>query len=77
MIVVADAFEREARRGWYPFTTGHGVPEWGCLNSTKNNVADERLMLLARCGVSAVRLEVERDPEIEIPDLEALNVAGT
>lgn len=77
VIVISDAFEREAPRGWYPFTIGNGPPEWGRLESKRNTAVDERLTLLSKLGVSAVRLDVERDPEIMIPELESLDVTGT
>lgn len=76
VIVISDAFEREAPRGWYPFTIGKGQPEWGRLHAKKNTAIDERLALLAGLGVSSVLLEVERDPEIMIPELESLDVPG-
>ncbi|TAL81548.1 MAG: DUF58 domain-containing protein [Beijerinckiaceae bacterium] len=77
VIVVSDAFEHERPRGWYPFATGSGRPEWGRFDVKTPAAKDERLMLLAKCGVSAVRLDVEHDPEIMIPELEALDVAWT
>jgi len=77
VFVVSDAFEHERPRGWYPFATGGGRPAWGRFDSKMPAPEDERLMLLAKCGVSAVRLDVEQDPEITIPELEALDVAGT
>jgi uncharacterized protein (DUF58 family) len=76
VFVISDAFERQAPRGWYPFTIGRGQPEWGRFHGKKNNAIDERLALLAGLGVSAVLLEVERDPEIMIPELESLDVPG-
>jgi uncharacterized protein (DUF58 family) len=76
VMVISDAFEREAPRGWYPFTIGRGQPRWGWHAPKKNNVIDERLALLAKLGVSAVLVEVERDPEIMIPEIEPLDVTG-
>lgn len=77
VILVSDAFEHERPRGRYPFATGNGRPEWGRFDSKTLAAKDERLMLLEKCGVGAVRLDVEQDPEIMLPDLEALDVAGT
>jgi hypothetical protein len=77
VVLISDAFEHEIPRGWYPFAAGRGRPEWGRCDLKMRSRADERLMHLAECGVSAVRLNVEHDPEMVIPELETFDATWT
>ena len=78
VILVSDAFERERRRGWYPFVTGKSRRKWGRIGSDKGSISENaRLTLLAECGVNVVRLDSELDPESVVSELELLDVART
>ncbi|KMO21889.1 DUF58 domain-containing protein [Methylobacterium platani] len=72
LILVSDAFEREAPPGLYPYATPDGQRGTARIGG-RRPAPEERVAGLARLGVTVVRLDTETGPDGFAPLLERLD----
>lgn len=75
VLLVADAFEREAPRGAYAFATRGGKVGW-LSGRRRDTEGDARRARLAALGVPLVTIEASAGPERVAPLLERLDAAS-
>jgi uncharacterized protein (DUF58 family) len=74
IVLIRDAFERNAPAGAYPFLTDAGRSGWAAIGPSRGAAApDQRIERLRHLGLAVVEFDVARGPEAMLVDWERLD----